>query len=284
MAYTASRVIEIASAEVGYLEKKSNSQLDSKTGNAGSNNYTKYSRDLASAGYYQASKQGYAWCDVFVDWCHWIASGKYSKLAQNVIYQTGPYGASCTYSLKYYKAANRFVTKKPQPGDQIFFGTSLNNVTHTGIVYKVDGSKVYTIEGNTSSAAGVVANGGGVFKKSYALNYSKIVGYGRPRYDTEEAYKPAPGVAMPAMVVKAKDSAKYFTKTLAGTYTVTGSSLNIRHGAGITKSIMVAIPKGTKVQCYGYYSTSLGIKWLYIAFTYRGITYHGFASSNYLKK
>ena len=284
MSYTASRVIEIASAEVGYLEKKSNSQLDSMTGNAGSNNYTKYSRDLASAGYYQASKQGYAWCDVFVDWCHWIASGKDSKLAQNVIYQTGPYGAGCTYSLRYYKAADRFVTKNPQPGDQIFFGTSLSNVTHTGIVYKVDGSKVYTIEGNTSSAAGVVANGGGVFKKSYALTYNKIVGYGRPRYDAEGTSKPATEAVKPAASVKAKDSAKYFNRGLTGTYTVTGSSLNIRHGAGVTKSIMVTIPKGTKVQCYGYYSTSLGVKWLYIAFTFRGIEYQGFASSNYLKK
>lgn len=284
MAYTASRVIEIATAEVGYLEKRSNSQLDSKTANAGSKNYTKYARDLAKAGYYQASKQGYAWCDVFVDWCHWVASGKDAKEAQSAICQTGLYGASCTYSLRYYKAAGRFVTKNPQPGDQIFFGTSVNNSTHTGIVYKVDGSKVYTIEGNTSSAAGVVANGGGVFKKSYALNYSKIVGYGRPRYDAEESKKPATEAAKPAEVVKAKDSARYFTKSLAGTYTVTGSSLNIRHGAGITKSIMVAIPKGTKVQCYGYYSTSLGVKWLYIAFTYRGITYQGFASSKYLKK
>ena len=96
MAYTASRVIEIATAEVGYLEKKSNSQLDSKTANAGSKNYTKYARDLANAGSYQASKQGYAWCDVFVDWCHWIASGKDAKEAQNAICQTGLYGASCT--------------------------------------------------------------------------------------------------------------------------------------------------------------------------------------------
>ncbi|MCH1978243.1 hypothetical protein MCG44_00545 [Lawsonibacter sp. OA9] len=39
------KLISVASAEVGYLEKKSNSQLDSKTANAGSNNYTKYARD-----------------------------------------------------------------------------------------------------------------------------------------------------------------------------------------------------------------------------------------------
>ena len=42
--------------------------------------------------------------------------------------------------------------------------------------------KVFTIEGNTSSAAGVVENGGAVARKSYSLTYSKIGGYGRPEY------------------------------------------------------------------------------------------------------
>ena len=42
----AEKLINIARAEVGYLEKKSNKDLDSKTANAGSSNYTKYARDL----------------------------------------------------------------------------------------------------------------------------------------------------------------------------------------------------------------------------------------------
>ena len=46
MANYASKVIEVALAEVGYLEKKSNKNLDSKTANAGSANYTKYGRDM----------------------------------------------------------------------------------------------------------------------------------------------------------------------------------------------------------------------------------------------
>ena len=71
--YTARELVAIAEAEVGYLEKKSNADLDSKTGNAGSKNYTKYARDLHKAGYYQANKNGYEWCEVFNDWCHWIA-------------------------------------------------------------------------------------------------------------------------------------------------------------------------------------------------------------------
>lgn len=40
------KVISLAKDEIGYLEKASNSNLDSKTGNAGYNNYTKYWRDI----------------------------------------------------------------------------------------------------------------------------------------------------------------------------------------------------------------------------------------------
>ncbi len=89
----------------------------------------------------------------------------------------------------------------------------------------------------------------------------------------------------PAKSVKATDPAKSFLKSLAGTYKVTANSgLNVRHGAGITKKIMVCIPKGTAVKCYGYYTSVLGTKWLYIQFTYKNVTYSGFASSKYLQK
>ena len=36
------KLIATAEAELGYLEKKSNKNLDDKTANAGSSNYTKY--------------------------------------------------------------------------------------------------------------------------------------------------------------------------------------------------------------------------------------------------
>ena len=36
------------------------------------------------------------------------------------------------------------------------------------------------MEGNTSGGAGVVENGGGVFEKSYARTYERILGYGLP--------------------------------------------------------------------------------------------------------
>lgn len=84
--------------------------------------------------------------------------------------------------------------------------------------------------------------------------------------------------------VKATGTASSFSKSLAGTYTVTASSLNVRNAAGTSAKVLVAIPNGTKVQNYGYYSTVSGKKWLYVQFEYKGVTYTGFCSSAYLKK
>ena len=189
----ASKVIEIALGEVGYLEKKTNSNLDSKTGNAGSNNYTKYARDLdAIPNFYNSKKNGYAWCDVWVDWVFVEAFG--ADIAKKLLCQPDKsYGAGCYYSAKYYKNKNQFHTSNPKIGDQIFFwNSSKNDVAHTGLVYEVDNTYVYTVEGNTSTASGVVANGGGVCCKKYKLNYARIYGYGRPAYDEEIVEDNAP--------------------------------------------------------------------------------------------
>ncbi len=50
------------------------------------------------------------------------------------------------------------------------------------------------------------------------------------------------------------------------------------------RNMTTDIPKGTKVQNYGYYTLVGGVKWLYVKFTYNGVTYIGFASASYLKK
>ena len=92
-------------------------------------------------------------------------------------------GAGCKYSREYYKTKKQLFNT-PAVGDQIFFyGEDKTSISHTGLVYKVDTKRVYTVEGNTSGYSGVVSNGGGVFKKSYLLTYSRIAGYGRPEYD-----------------------------------------------------------------------------------------------------
>lgn len=175
------RLLQTARNEIGYLEKVTNSQLDSKTGNAGYNNWTKYARDLDKIGnIYNGGKNGYAWCDVFVDWCFITTFGV--DLGMKLLCQAyGGAGAGCTYSAQYYRNKGQFYTSNPQPGDQIFFKDS-DGMGHTGIVEKVANGYVYTIEGNTSSDAGVVANGGSVNSKRYSLSYNKIGGYGRPNW------------------------------------------------------------------------------------------------------
>ena len=178
------KLIQIALAEVGYLEKRSAASLDSKTANAGSKNYTKYARDMCKchAGIYV---NGYPWCDTFVDWCMVQAFGTEKTL--ELIHGWSAYTPT---SASYYKQHGEWHTQ-PKKGDQIFFKDSYDTICHTGIVYDVDSNYVYTVEGNTSTQSGVVANGGSVAKKKYALNYSRIAGYGRPKYPVakEEAKK-----------------------------------------------------------------------------------------------
>ena len=179
------KLLALAAAEVGYLEKKSNADLDHKTANAGSANYTKYARDLdATKGFYNGRKQGSSWCDVFVDWLFVMAFGV--ELALKLLCQTmGGCGAGVKYSAQHFMAKGQFYTSDPHPGDQMFFvrrdkAGEITGWLHTGIVEKVVGNYVYTIEGNTSGASGVVSNGGGVCRKKYKLNSASIGGYGRP--------------------------------------------------------------------------------------------------------
>ena len=96
--------------------------------------------------------------------------------------------------------------------------------------------------------------------------------------------KTEPQIEPTNKVIKANDSAKNFAKAQAGTYKVTATKLNIRHGAGTTKKVMVVIPKGTVVKCYGYYTHVNGTNWLYVQFTYNNVQYTGFASTKYLIK
>ena len=175
MGYTAKQLVAIAEAEIGYHEKASNAQLDDKTANSGNKNYQKYGRDLYKAGYYNGNKNGYDWCDQFVDWCFYQLCGKNKDKAEYLECQTGNLGAGCGFSMGYYKAAGRFDTTA-KVGDQIFFRYSGNTADHTGIVVRVTDSLIETVEGNT---------GGEVKRKCYSIDNATILGYGHPRYDTE---------------------------------------------------------------------------------------------------
>ena len=160
---SAEKVVQVALGEVGYIEKRTNSQLNSKTANAGSNNYTKYGAWIGC--------NGQPWCNSYVAWCAYQAGessavGKYTYVP---------------YQKQFFQKQGRYHYKSsytPVPGDIVIF----RNESHVGIVEYVSGGYVHTIEGNTSGGSTLVANGGGVFRKSYSLSSSYIEGYGHPAY------------------------------------------------------------------------------------------------------
>ena len=181
------KVLEVALSYVGYHEKASNKDLDSFTGNSGSGNWNKFSKYLDDFGdYYAGKKNGYPWCEAYVDACFAMAYTR--KIGQKMLYQPNKsYGAGCVQSVGYYKANNAF-DKTPHVGDQIYFSYGSGEADHTGLVWQVTDTTVYTVEGNSNNA---------VEKHSYLRTNKNIYGYGHPNYSlvketpTEDIKEPA---------------------------------------------------------------------------------------------
>lgn len=62
----------------------------------------------------------------------------------------------------------------------------------------------------------------------------------------------------------------------------TKSNLYCRDGAGTNKRALVLIPKGTQVNCDGYYSVYNSSEWLYISFILNNVKYEGYSHKDYL--
>lgn len=159
------KLIAVFKSEDGYLEKASNSNLDSKKANAGSRNYTKYWRDIANWGL--GNYQAQYWCAAFIHWCFVKTFGldNAKKLLLHAPY------ISCQTGYEKFKAKGR-VYSSPKVGDVVVFWNG-SRYSHTEFVIGVNGKTFITCGGNTA-VSGAVANGGGVFYgKTYTLNTSK---------------------------------------------------------------------------------------------------------------
>lgn len=189
---TVDKVIKIATNEVGYLEKSKTAYMKNpniiyeKTAGAGQDNYTKYGKEMHEI-YPSVMDFPAAWCDAFVDWCFYKAYGV--STAKSLIH--GDFNdytvASATMYSKHNALDNEILV-----GDQVFFTKNglKSGCYHTGLVYAVDGNYFYTIEGNTSNASIVVANGGCVAKKKYYIpKYRQKTLFGHPKYDLQNPYK-----------------------------------------------------------------------------------------------
>ena len=186
MACNVEKVLAVAAAEVGYLEKKNGNlnYLYNKTANAGDKNYTKYGYEMHAV-YPAVMDYPAYWCDAFVDWCFYKAYGLTN--AKGLL--RGNFNDYTIASAQLYKNKNAW-HQTPKVGDQVFFWNSTKKIHHTGLVTAVSSGRFETIEGNTSGGSAVIRNGGAVCRKSYAIGASSIAGFGRPAYDKQPAFTP----------------------------------------------------------------------------------------------
>ena len=258
-------LINRAEAEIGYIEKASASNLDSKTGNKGTANYTKYARDINNLGLMGCQAQ--PWCGTFQFWLEVQEFGLDTALKHFHMTKSSYVGYNVFSTRNEFPSSKR--SSKPKVGALVVFTHS-----HIGRVVSVSGNTFQTIEGNTSPAT-YDRNGGMVARKSYSVSDSKIDCFLIIDYDYSSSDSGSESAGSSGKV----DSAESFDKSIAGTYTAT-ADLNMRAGAGTSKTSLLVVPKGKSVQNYGYYTAVNGTKWLYVA--YNGAI--GYCSSKYLKK
>lgn len=237
------KLIRIAKNEIGYLEKASNSQLDSKTANAGENNYTKYWRDV------KPSYQGQPWCASFVSWCFMKAFGR--EKAKELL-KHWPYVYCPTLGNLFTKNAN------PKIGDIVIFYRN-GTFTHTGIVTAVIGDMFYTIEGNTSGASGIIANGGGVCAKSYLNSQMPGTKFCTPNYSLVKDTTPVSD----SDTVKKQNTRAYIAQIKKDTKCYTKSNKNS------PSKLFPKLKKGAVVEVMKYTETDgSGLKWYFVRIPY----------------
>lgn len=137
----------------------------------------------------------YPWCAAFVSWC----ADQNGYIAAGIV----PKSASCSGYRDFYSARGEFHLASsgyvPKAGDFVLFssGSYPRGGAHIGIVISCDGSRIYTVEGNTSTDQGFNPDGGGVWTKSHAFvagtTTSGIWGYCSPSYPASSDSEPPAG-------------------------------------------------------------------------------------------
>ena len=145
---TAPHAIEIAKAEIGYVETP--------------DNITKYGEAMKA--------NGLPWCGSF---CNWVLKEAGVRVHSVV---------STVKGAQVFEDSGRW-SQTPKLGDLAFMdfpNDSVDRISHVGIVVGIKGNTVTTIEGNTSGS-GSQRNGGMVMVKERTIG-KEIVGFGSPKY------------------------------------------------------------------------------------------------------
>lgn len=242
-------MIKVAQGEIGYLEKASNAYLDDKTKNAGSNNYTKYWRDV------YPSFQQQPWCAIWVSWVMMKTFGleQAKKLLKHWPFTYCPTLASMTSN------------KTPKVGSVILFYRN-GTYAHTGIVIDVTNTSITTIEGNTSGASGIIANGGGVCQKSYALSsLSSNTKYFMPDYSLVANQFEVKEDKPVADTKKTTTTSSTSNKVKWTGYIKRDKSI-VRKAAGASKKQIAVLNKGDKVGVCGTTKSAAGNTWYLVKY------------------
>ena len=144
--------------------------------------YTTGSEDLVSVALSQIGNAGgepywrwygfngrVEWCACWVSWC----ANECGYIDIGVI----PKFASCRVGVQWFKDRGQWRDSGyiPKPGDIIFFDWTANGITgtadHVGIVEKVDGNTIYTVEGNSGDTCN---------ERRYEIGDAEVMGYGVP--------------------------------------------------------------------------------------------------------
>jgi len=169
------------------LVNKAKSQLGYKEPHH--NNYNKYAewidKTYPPTEWYNGRKNvGGDWCTIFVDWCFLDTFG--ITQATKILNRDSQYGklaAVVQYMYRCLLAVDR-VGKEPHVGDICFYHndkyTGLAQLSHVGIVVKVEGDYIWVVEGNAGP------NSDSVYERKIRKNYDTkawgIYGFGYPDY------------------------------------------------------------------------------------------------------
>ena len=242
-----------------YLEKKSNAYLDDFTKNAGNKNYTKFARDVNN--WNQPGCQGQPWCAVYQFWKLVKVFGLTKALQ---IMGGGFY--NCQSVTRHAKQKGTWHST-PKKGALIIF----RNGSHIGSVNSYDATYVYTNEGNTSSAPGVVANGGACRNKKYKLTDSAIDGYVWIDYGTTEDQK-------------STETAVQLSKVPKWVGMVNTAELNVRSWPGKENPTIKKYPylaQHNLIDVCDTIKAADGSTWYYVRIVNK---YYGFVAARYITR
>lgn len=245
--------LETAYNELGYLEKSSKKDLDDKTANAGTKNYTKYARDCFP------ELQANPWCCMFVWWCLEKTFGKI--MARNLV---GEKTAKCSTMKQRMLNIGCKTISNAKEGDLIFFDRG-SGICHIGIVYSIGDKAFSTIEGNTLASKSsadynkIVPNGGGVFVRAYNYGNINISDFVRPKWELLQDNN---------------------DKSLITKYIISGANVNIRAGAGTHCGWVGVEKKGYQLNVIGSALDPSGREWYKIIYKGR----EAYISAKYVEK